>query len=361
MHLARLSALTVFPWLSAQAPLVPAPLTEAGESFRVSAALGDVDQDGIDDLVIGANGALRVRKGLAGPPERRFAAEQTLPHSVEPSCENTGQPRLFDFDRDGDIDLLVIDSPLSTGRGRLVWFANDGSGAFAAAQIVNTEDGRPLVLDDTASAFDFMDWDGDGAVDLMLSRRRDLWLFRGSARGFAATPADLGIAAMTVAAGDWDGDGRPDAITVEDRQITVRVLTKGGPREPQSLAHVEGDVGQARLALADWNGDGRIDVLLGENRKEPRAVPPPDPGRDEDVAARIRVARRIVEVADEEIRKINATRPPLDDAAAMARRNQLRDDIAAWAAPAKAELKQLQPVRPSAETVRSSMRVLMQP
>jgi hypothetical protein len=44
----------------------PMVLEEAGTGFRTSIALGDVDADGIADLVIGQNGSFQLRRGIAG-------------------------------------------------------------------------------------------------------------------------------------------------------------------------------------------------------------------------------------------------------------------------------------------------------
>jgi hypothetical protein len=260
----------------------PRVLEEAGTVFRTSVALGDVDGDGIADLVIGQNGSFQLRRGIAGDgPGRRFqAAVEELTPRVECTCEHAGQPRLVDVDRDGDLDLLTLHTPF--GRSdQVVWFANDGKGGFGPARGITAADGAPFewAQSGQARAIELVDWDGDGHADLIVATPQ-LILHRGGATGFAARGEPLGCSAEAFAIADCDGDGVPDLLTVPPSTTSSSAVTlqlrRGGILQPgRVVLPFTGDTGQAQLAVADWNADGRPDVLLAEVLHEPPA-PAPD-------------------------------------------------------------------------------------
>lgn len=84
-----------------------------------------------------------------------------------------------------------------------------------------------------------------------------------------------------------------------------------------------------QLAVADWDGDGRPDLMLGE--KLPPPPPAVEPVAAAEAEARRRAAQQVLDVVQQEIGRLNATKPPLGDAAAMADRNAWRDQLGRWA------------------------------
>ena len=90
-------------------------------AFHNAPALGDLDGDGLPDLVVGQFQdavAWYHNTGKSGPD--RFvlvdSAVVRLPHG------SNGVPELYDIDGDGDLDLFVGDAS-----GRIAFFRNDGS------------------------------------------------------------------------------------------------------------------------------------------------------------------------------------------------------------------------------------------
>lgn len=353
---AALSLVLVVPQGAAADDVVLAPSASA---HRVSAALGDVDGDGAQDLVIGRNGALAVRRGLPGRGPRRFAAESPLALALGVSCESAGQPRLRDVDGDGALDLLGIDAPLGASE-RIVWARNDRSGAFAAWQPLRFAGALPARWPGPLAAVDLGDFDGDGAVDLLVACRSP-WLHRGGPDGFAPIGARLAVGGAGAAAfADWDRDGALDVLMVEAQRLVVRCRRDGGLGEPQLLAAVRGDGGQAQLAVGDWDGDGRVDALLGETAPDADATPTPaDPRSDAERAEQRRAAEDALAAIQAAIERLNQTPPPRDDAAAMARRVAWRERLELWAAGPRGVLKGLAAPAPAAAPSRSGVRAVL--
>lgn len=332
-----LVALTSAP-LFAQATWTASPITPAEQVHRPSAALGDVDGDGIADLVLGRNGEIVVRRGTRGAPDRQFAAvEQQLPArpgpmllqvTVGPSCESAGQPRLADVDHDGDLDVVAIDSELGA-KQRIVWFTNDSRGTFAPAQELTAAGGQRFTIRGDLRAVDLADVDRDGHLDLLVATH-ELRLHRGGAAGFAAEGRDLGMKNRGAAVlADWDGDAAIDLLYVGESSVMLRRNTGDRFTPPERLADVEGDASQVQLAAADWDGDGRADLLLGEML--PQRIAAADPASAAEAEARRRAAQRVLDVVQQELARLNASKPPFGDAAAMASRDAWRNQLGHWA------------------------------
>ena len=90
---------------------------------------------------------------------------------------------------------------------------NDGKGHFQACQPLPTESATSIVA---------ADFDGDGALDLFVPHRDGgqsiiLW---NDGKGHFPTSTKVGPAAAWIrmgAAGDLDGDGRPDLAIIDER------------------------------------------------------------------------------------------------------------------------------------------------
>lgn len=277
------------------------PLVEVSNRVRAP-ALVDVDGDGRTDLLRLGGQALHVHladeKGIAPDTTR----SEDLPDYVTSSSERTFH--LHDLDGDGDVDVLLHlvdedDSVLSTQDvHRFLVLRNDG-------RLLPDQPHQLLKLEGSRIRPRVADVDGDGAVDLVLSRSRtgdlmeiaspqgfsltrDVLVFRGEggarfgrrplvehSERYEATRLDEGLSRRRMDM-DCDGDGLADLVTV-DLEGSVRI---------QRLEHESSFFGgdSWRLSETPWrrfparadmretsvldvNGDGLGDVLsLREGR-----------------------------------------------------------------------------------------------
>jgi hypothetical protein len=129
---------------------------------------------------------------------------------------------MVDLDRDGDADILYANGdafeyapPNSRPWQGVQWLENRGNFSFELHRMVDLQG---------ATSPEAVDLDGDGDLDVLLVTANNdwddpaapslLWLendgaMRFTLRGIATSPTHL----QTVAAGDLDGDGKPDAAT----------------------------------------------------------------------------------------------------------------------------------------------------
>jgi hypothetical protein len=311
------------------------PLLPVGNDYRVSAAIGDIDGDGTLDLVIGSNGGFALRRGR-GRTGNDFTDTVPLACAVGPSCESAGQPCLQDVDGDGDLDLVAIDTPLG-GTGRFAWFANDGRGNFGAAAALLADDGTVLVCDGQSSAIALGDWNDDGRLDLLVAITQ-VHVHLGSARGFVKARQPLGVSTSSgMAFMDWTGDGKADLLLIENGHVVVRERSGRTVGDARPITAVNGDPGQVRLAAATMGTPPRATLLVGETMREPpNGAPAATAPEDEALAA---TARTVLGAIEAEWQRLNAVKPPLGDAAAMARRQQRRDELQRWSEGPRAYLE----------------------
>ena len=129
-------------------------------AFHDAPALGDLDGDGLPDLVIGQfQDAVAWYRNTGTSGAGRFtlvdSAVVRLPRG------SNGVPELHDIDRDGDLDLFLGDAA-----GRIAFFRNAGTSRLprfilASEDYLDARAGRRAVPR-------FVDLDGDGVAELVV-------------------------------------------------------------------------------------------------------------------------------------------------------------------------------------------------
>jgi hypothetical protein len=217
-------------------------------------AIGDFNGDGIPDLAV-ANYSDNDVTILLGNGDGTFTATATNPATgSDPICIAVG-----DFNGDGIPDLAVTNhdgSPTST----LTILLGNGDGTFTAKAESPQTGAYPL----TVAVGDF---NGDGVADLAVANRgsKTVSVFLGIGDGtfMAAANSPTGNAPIGIAVADFNGDGNADLAVTNAEDNTVTVLLGDGTGKftavastPQTGANPEG------IVAADFNGDGVPDLAV---------------------------------------------------------------------------------------------------
>ena len=279
----------------------PGPaLVEEGEPwFGVRPLLGDLDGDGLDDLVGDDGRQLLLARGDGSggfSPQVTRTRPDAAPR-VAALAEFDGEPGVEMITVERDLDGVTTHATWSLRGDRLVrgpalasrvWEALgdfDGDGrdelltrSDAAPAMIRP--GGPAVPLDPApfvgmSALRVADMDGDGRSDLLAAGppdelgQREMHLLRSEGAGFAA-PRPLGVLAVfdPPGIGDLDHDARLDLVLVEPA-VGLNVCLRGDAG-PATVCHIIAapDLPSEPLTLAieDLDGDNHRDLALTWSR-----------------------------------------------------------------------------------------------
>jgi len=226
---------------------------DAGRAWAVHAADldGDGDLDAISATQFGDN-SLSWYENLEGTgsfgAQRVISTDLFLPTGVVAA----------DFDRDGDLDLVVAHS----SEDSVGWFENlDGLGTFGSEQVITTNA-------DGASQVATADVDLDGDLDVLSAAAfTDMiaWYENDGTGSFGPQQSLTTDAngAISVAVADVDGDGDSDVLSAsfyDSKLAWYENLDAEGSFGEQQVITTATYYAQS-IEAADLDGDGDVDVL----------------------------------------------------------------------------------------------------
>jgi len=205
---------------------------------------------------------------------------KSLPEGVAKVLGGTYDITTGDYNGDGLQDLAVVDL-LFGDRARL--FLRRPDGTFDVQTVPASK--LPVSV---ATA----DFNGDGVADLAIGslyagRLTVLMSDRtpGAATPFRTLQYTIGRSAYSVAAGDADGDGKPDIEVVDSAGDQVAVLLNNGDGTfAQPAYYPTGRLPRA-VALGDLDGDGRPDLVVANENSNTVTILP---GKTEDANGHFR-------------------------------------------------------------------------
>ena len=251
--------------------------------YSPAIAVGDVDGNGFDDMVIGGNSKYPAQL-LLQQPNGKFIQRDLLPGASVNSSQHVKDEGLllFDADGDGDLDLYIASGGYENAPNSPFYqdriYVNDGKGNFK-------EEPDALPKNFTSKlCVKSADYDKDGKPDLFVSGRVEPWsypkpvssfIFRndskdGHVKFTDVTPVaakslnKIGLVCDAIFS-DFDNDGWPDLIlTGEWMPVTFLKNNHGVFTDISSTSGVDDKFGWWNsITAGDFNNDGKTDYVVG--------------------------------------------------------------------------------------------------
>ena len=222
-------------------------------------AIADLDRDGINDVI--TCDALRgVVTWIRQAPRGTFT-EQTVAGVAAPA-----HVEAVDFDKDGDLDLLVAALgflfPNNNRVGSVIVLENDGKQRFRSHYIAD----RVARMADARA----VDLDGDGDLDVAAAGfgyddGETSWLENKGQWKFEEHVLQRLSGAINAVPADINADNRPDVVALisqEWEEIWAFINDGRGGFQPQMLwGSTNPDFGSSWMSMSDLDRDGDPDIL----------------------------------------------------------------------------------------------------
>jgi CSLREA domain-containing protein len=207
--------------------------------------------------------------GTGATTQRTFTLTVTTPATCSPvafaSAANFGtgtQPvsvAVGDFNGDGKQDLATADASGGFGAGDVSVVLGDGAGGFSSS--------TPFTVGTTPLSVAVGDFNGDGKQDLAAangnSNNLSVLLGNGAGSFSAAVNFAAGTAPLSVAVGDFNGDGKQDLAAANRDSNNVSVLLGDGAGSFGAAVNFNVGNSPQSVAVGDFNNDGKQDLVAG--------------------------------------------------------------------------------------------------
>jgi enediyne biosynthesis protein E4 len=261
--------------------------------YNMGVAIGDVNNDGLPDVLVTQYGGLKLFLNLGGGKFRDVTRESGLDSLLWGTSA-----AFFDYNRDGWLDLIVVNyleydptRVCDNGRGRDYCPPRTFPGQVAKLYRNRGGEGNPVRFEDVTLAAGLgmtpgfglgvvcADFTGDGWPDILVANDEHpnfLWVNRHDgtfteeavSRGLAFNGAGQAQANMGIAVADVDGDGLFDVFAThvyEEYHTLWRQQPRGLFRDVTAAARLTTPLWKGTgfgTALVDFDHDGAVDLAL---------------------------------------------------------------------------------------------------
>jgi enediyne biosynthesis protein E4 len=250
--------------------LLPQKQSQQGPALAVA----DVNNDGLEDMFLG--GALgQVAELYFQTKEGKFNKQSQPAFEKDKVYEDNGA-HFFDADGDGDQDLYVASGGYELNENDALLqdrlYINDGKGNFSKSNKL------PKMITSTKAIVSF-DYDRDGDLDLMIGGRvlpgkyplapKSYILENTNGRFVDVTSkvapdfSEIGMV-NDIIVSDYDGDKDKDLIVVGEWMPIIVFNNAGGKFQKKSISSFEGTEGWWNtISEIDFDNDGDMDYFVG--------------------------------------------------------------------------------------------------
>jgi len=231
---------------------------------------GDFDNDGKPDLALLASAL------FSEPTARVLLGSGTGSFVLRPAfivADTVRAAAAGDFDEDGNLDLAIV-TTTANGTAFLTVLRGNGKGDLATA-FLSVPVTLPVPLGSVIGDIQAVDLNGDKRLDLVMTVSHSsgvgLAVALANGRGSFTATATLGNQPPQsnpnpqLAVADFNGDRNPDVVMFGyfRNQVTLWTNSGGGLLTPQTSTSANAGVNPYSIAAADFDLDGRMDWAVG--------------------------------------------------------------------------------------------------